>query len=59
MIDPDNGKLLWELAGLHQMVERRYYETLGQIATCAENHQGRGLWLTTSQDLCRSFCAYG
>jgi hypothetical protein len=59
MIDPNNGEPVWKLTGLHQMVERRYYETFGQIAASAENHQGCGLSLTTSQDPCRSFCAYG
>jgi hypothetical protein len=59
MIDPNNGKLVRKLAGLHQMVERRHDETLGQIPTSAENHQGCGLWQTTPQDLCHSFCAYG
>ena len=31
MIDTNNGKLLWKSAGLYQMIERRYHETLGQI----------------------------
>jgi hypothetical protein len=59
MIDPNNSELVRKLTGLHQMIECRDYETLGQIPTCAENDQGCGLWLTTSQDLCHSFWAYG
>jgi len=51
MIDPNNGEPVWKLTGLHQMVERRYYETFGQIAASAENHQGCGLRLTNPQDL--------
>jgi hypothetical protein len=59
MIDPNNSELVRKLTGLHQMIECRDYETLGQIPTCAENYQGCGLWLTTPQDLCHSFCAFG
>ena len=51
VIDPDNRKPIRKPAGLRQMVERRYYETLGQIPACAENYQGCGLWLTASQNL--------
>jgi hypothetical protein len=50
-MDPNNGKLVRELASLHQMVERRSHETLGQISTSAENYQSRGLRLTALQGL--------
>jgi hypothetical protein len=47
MIEPNNGKTVWKLTGLHQMIEGRYYETFGKIPTRAENHHGCGLWQTT------------
>ena len=56
VIDPDDGELVRKLAGLHQIVEGRHDEPLGQIPTSAEDHQGGWRRLTAQEDLCRGLC---
>src|SRR5258707_6301767 len=59
MIDTNNGKLLWKSAGLYQMIERRYYEALGQIPPSTEDDQSCGRRRTTGTDLCHGRCGFG
>ncbi len=42
VIDADDGEFVGKLSGTHEIVERRHDKTLGQIAACAKNRQGRG-----------------
>ena len=52
MIDANHSELVCKLAGLHQMVECRHNQTLGQVPPSAEDDQGCGRRLTGWEELC-------
>jgi hypothetical protein len=60
MIDSYDGEFIRKLAGLHPMVERRYYQTLGQIPAGAKDYQrcGRRLTARKLHLLARSLSPY-
>src|SRR5258707_5651313 len=59
MVETNDGERVRKLAGLYQMIERRYHQTLGQIPTSAEDHQGGGWRLTDLNNFCRGHCGFG